>query len=271
MICVPQCKDIPRLKEIWRESFGDTPEYISLFFDSVFDEAMPLAFYCDGRPAAVLYRLKCRVSAGSEGFGGRYIYAAATLEGYRRRGFMGQLLGFAQREAEAAGDFLALVPGTERLYEYYSGYGYVPAMSRGAARMIYDGKSAGKFEGLSHEKALSIRNRLLSGRDSFLWGERELSYAFKCTEFFGGEAVGDGESLAVLSRAGGELTVHELLSEAPQAAAQSLMGQYGCGSCVVHSVPGFGERTRYGMINSVKSGISKHLGCADIYMNLALD
>ena len=270
MIGTAKGSDISRLKEIWKECFGDSDSYITLFFDTVFKDSQPLAFYADGTPVAVLYRLKCKAVVNGRIFYGRYIYAAATLENYRKRGIMGQLLSFAQKEAESRGEFLSLVPGSSELYGYYSKFSFAECMNRHAVTLNYDGISKGSFKSLTDNEAFDTRECLLKD-NSFIWGKNELSYALQCIRFFGGEAVSDGKSFAVILKDGEKLVINELLGSSPEESAQLLLGQYGCTECKLYTPENYGENERFGMINDCGSGILKAMEKSKIYMNLALD
>ena len=116
--CVPP--DIPVLREIWKESFGDSDRFLDCFFDSHPVEDS-LCVRMDGRPVAVLYRFDCFYREKKLA----YIYAVATDKAYRGRGLCRSLMGACHEALKASGySGAVLVPGHEKLFSMYASMGY---------------------------------------------------------------------------------------------------------------------------------------------------
>ncbi len=103
--------------EIYRAAFGDSGEFDNNLFDLYFDCCEYLKI--DGEVAAMLFALECTLCLDGKTYPCRYIYAAATADKFRSRGFMTRLL------AEQSG-ILMLKPATDALIKFYAERGFRP-------------------------------------------------------------------------------------------------------------------------------------------------
>lgn len=120
--------DIPSLKKLWQEAFGDEEKFVDSFFERVFCPSYALCAEKEGQAVAVLYMLPCEI-ADREGNkeNACYFYALATKQEYRRQGIMGELIETAKREREEEGcRFFFLIPASDKLADYYAGFGFRP-------------------------------------------------------------------------------------------------------------------------------------------------
>lgn len=104
----------------WQESFGDSNDEIRFFIDNVIN-AKCLAYYKDEKIASMLYLIDCKVSSVDS----KYIYAACTLNEYRKCGYMSALLNYAKDNYKS----LCLIPAEEWLIDYYSERGFTDKIS----------------------------------------------------------------------------------------------------------------------------------------------
>lgn len=84
----PQPQDVAALRLLWQETFGDPDSYLDLFFSTAFSPDHSLCLWEDGCLRAAAYWMDCEVS----GRKAAYIYAVATAEGSRGRGFCRALM-----------------------------------------------------------------------------------------------------------------------------------------------------------------------------------
>lgn len=112
---------VPSLKELWQSVFGDTLDYINCFFDFAFSPLRALCA-CEGdTPVSMLYWLDCYAYEKRLA----YIYAVATKEEYRGKGYARALLAKAEEELLQGGySGIILVPSTPELFEFYEGLGF---------------------------------------------------------------------------------------------------------------------------------------------------
>ena len=86
---------IGQLKALWKNVFGDTDEYISLFFEKRFTPSQCVAAISGGKVVGMLFLLPFDLVCGNERYSGRYIYAVATHPDHRRQGISEAMLSFA--------------------------------------------------------------------------------------------------------------------------------------------------------------------------------
>lgn len=117
----PGPEQIPQLRKLWNEAFGDADAFLDTFFDTAFD---PLRCRCvteNGQVAAALYWLDCTC----RGQRIAYIYAVATGKAHRGKGLCRRLMADTHalfKTACYAGS--VLVPGEPELFAMYEKMGY---------------------------------------------------------------------------------------------------------------------------------------------------
>ena len=110
-----------QLRALWKEAFGDTEEYLDLFFGTAFSPSRCRCAVKDGTVMAALYWLDgtCRGKKLA------YLYAVATAKAFRGRGIASDLLQDTHRHLARLGYAGAvLVPGEEPLFRFYEKLGY---------------------------------------------------------------------------------------------------------------------------------------------------
>ena len=117
----PCDNDIPGLRRLWKQAFGDTDAYLDLFFGTAFSPARGLCTTDGDTVAAAMYWLDCEY-AGSQI---AYLYAVATDKAYRGRGLCRQLTEQAHDILKDRGYAGAiLVPAEPELFQMYGKMGY---------------------------------------------------------------------------------------------------------------------------------------------------
>ena len=116
--------DIPALKALWKQAFGDTDAEIDSFFKTVYPEATGFCAEEDGAVIAMLFALPLTLAHGEEMQKAAYLYAVATDEAFRGRGVCRSLMEFAEKTLRKRYvSCLLLVPDTEKLASYYETMG----------------------------------------------------------------------------------------------------------------------------------------------------
>ena len=119
--------DIAALRQLWATVFADTDAFLDTFFSAAFFRDHSLCIRCDGVIAAAAYWMDCEIA----GRKAAYIYAVATAEAYRGRGFCRALMERIHgilRDRGYCGSIL--VPGDAGLRQMYGGMGYEDFGSR---------------------------------------------------------------------------------------------------------------------------------------------
>ena len=109
-------------RKIYRQSFCDPDtSFEDLLFKYCFEYCHTLVV--DGIVVSMLFALPCEFFCGENRFCGVYIYAAATKEDCRKKGYMGELLNIVKKEY----GFVFLRPANESLEEYYNKFEFKKA------------------------------------------------------------------------------------------------------------------------------------------------
>lgn len=117
----PSDRQLPELRALWQEAFGDGDEFFDKFLHTAYSPDRARFVTVDGRVAAALYIFDCEC----RGERVAYIYGVATKKEYRRRGLCKALMESTHDELLAKGYAGALlVPASEPLFGFYSALGY---------------------------------------------------------------------------------------------------------------------------------------------------
>ena len=120
---IPQ--DVPVLKTLWINSFGDTPQGTDLFFSQRHKNENMLVCAEDDVPVAMLSMLPVMLQYNAMPVSGRHIYGVGTDEKYRGQGISTNLLAAAHDWMRGRGDKAAvLAPANDTLFKFYEKRGY---------------------------------------------------------------------------------------------------------------------------------------------------
>lgn len=120
----PTGEQIPRLQQLWQESFQEDPEYLSTFFSTAFSPDRCQCLCEEDALVAAVYWMDCRLWGKPVA----YIYALAVDKRHRRRGLGSKLMAHVHQTLKALGYAgIVLVPGDHRLRSMYAGMGYETA------------------------------------------------------------------------------------------------------------------------------------------------
>ena len=202
----PCDEQIPGMRALWKQAFGDTDDFLDLFFGTAFAPDRSLCALDGDHVAAAMYWLD------AESWGNRiaYLYAVATDEHYRGRGLCRQLTEEAHRILKDRGYSGAiLVPAEPGLFIMYGKMGY-----RTCSSVTEWETAAGKPTGLSPltrvEYAVGRRDLLSPG--AVIQEGETLDLLAAMGEFYSGEGV-----LLTAIRDGASIWVPELLGDAAKA------------------------------------------------------
>jgi ribosomal protein S18 acetylase RimI-like enzyme len=110
-----------QLRGLWQEAFGDTEEYLDLFFGTAFSPSRCRCAVEEGAVTAALYWLDCTCRGKKIA----YLYAVATAKAFRGRGIATKLMEDTHAHLARLGYAGAvLVPGEGPLFGFYEKLGY---------------------------------------------------------------------------------------------------------------------------------------------------
>ena len=196
--------DTVSLRELWKEAFGDTDEFLDLFFSTGFSPARCHSIILDGETAAAAYWLDC--TCQNQSFA--YIYAVATAKKHRGKGLCRRLMADIHETLKNQGYAGAiLVPQDEGLRRMYAGFGYREGTPIHEFTAIAN-DAAVSLRQIAKEEYASLRRQLLPP-DAVLQEEKSLAFLETQVRFY----AGDGFVLAA-SVKDGNLFAPELLGKA---------------------------------------------------------
>ena len=153
----PSPEDIPFLRKLWQESFGDEEEFLDIFFSTAFSPRRCRCLSLEGRPAAMLYwfDISCRGQKMA------YLYAVATDPEFRGQGLCRTLMADTHNLLRAEGYTGAvLVPDGEALTRMYETMGY-RSCARVTEFLCGPGAQPVPIRSVSREEYTLLRRQLL--------------------------------------------------------------------------------------------------------------
>ncbi|MBQ9118826.1 MAG: GNAT family N-acetyltransferase, partial [Lachnospiraceae bacterium] len=120
-IDAPHQTQLPALRTLWQEAFGDTDAFLDAFFSTAFRTDHCCCVTLGNQVVAALYWLDCQYNNQQIA----YLYAVATTKAFRRQGICHKLIETTHRQLTSQGYKGALlVPATEELFHFYERMGY---------------------------------------------------------------------------------------------------------------------------------------------------
>lgn len=114
------------MEKLWKDTFGDSDEYINLIFDAYFDPERVMYHEAEGYVDAALLSVPYAFKTSSgKTLNGLYLCGLATRKASRRKGIMTTLLNGINIKAEKEGfDFCFLIPANDGMRQYYKDRGF---------------------------------------------------------------------------------------------------------------------------------------------------
>lgn len=121
IIDCPRAADLPGLRQLWQEAFGDTDALLDKFFRVAFSFDRSRCVRDGEEIAAALYWFDCDWNGKKIA----YLYAVATAKSHRGKGLCRRLLENTHRHLASIGySGAVLVPGSQTLAGMYEKFGY---------------------------------------------------------------------------------------------------------------------------------------------------
>ena len=121
IIDAPTRAQLPRLRRIWQEAFGDSDEFWNTFQNTAFSLNRCRCATVEGEVAAALYWFDCSHADRRIA----YLYAIATANAYRGHGLCHRLMDDTHEHLKSLGYTGALlVPASQSLFNFYQSMGY---------------------------------------------------------------------------------------------------------------------------------------------------
>lgn len=117
----PTVSHIPQLRSLWKDTFGDTDDFLDIFQSTAFSLNRCRCVFINNEVVAALYWFHCEFCNQPIA----YIYAVATAKDYRGQGICHALMDNTHKHLKERGYVGALLsPASETLFEFYENMGY---------------------------------------------------------------------------------------------------------------------------------------------------
>ena len=117
----PEQEQLPQLRALWKQAFGDADAFLDSFFSAAFAPDRCRCAMVQGQVAAALYWFSCQCGGQPVA----YLYAVATRQEFRGQGLCRKLMADTHAHLKALGYAGAiLVPGDPGLRSMYRAMGY---------------------------------------------------------------------------------------------------------------------------------------------------
>lgn len=116
------------IMELWKKTFHDSNEYISVVFNNYFDKSLYVYREADDKVIASILGIPYDFYFGDIHLKGLYLCGIATEPHHRRKGIMTDLLEEIEEKAKDEYDFSFLIPSDETKRIIYSGKGFYNAI-----------------------------------------------------------------------------------------------------------------------------------------------
>ena len=205
--------DIPQLKALWKEGFGDSEEEINAFFEKVWPNAGGFCAEENDRIVSMVFALPVTLSLAGETKKAVYLYAVTTQEKFRRQGICKKLLAFAEKELKKKYvSCMLLVPEDDHLAAYYEGLGFSQTPSVQLLD-LQEQKQAGEAAEISAQAYAGLRETILFDVPHVQYDKMLLSYEAAHYKFYQLQIANSFGCAAVCAKEGG-CVVDELLPDA---------------------------------------------------------
>ena len=150
--------DIPALRQLWKQAFGDEDAFLDSFFSVAYSPERSLCVWEDGKPVAALYWFDQRWREHTIA----YVYGVATEQSYRNRGVGSKLLKGLERRLKERGYYgIILVPENPQLVLFYERLGYKVATTLAHYTVPAAGPPDPELRQITWEKYAFYRQQLL--------------------------------------------------------------------------------------------------------------
>ena len=224
------------LMEIWKQSFGDSEQYIRMFFEWNLAKTTVAAYMLDGKTVSVAYLLPVTYEkTGQAPIPCRYLYAAATLPEYRGQGYFGEIMKAIYARIPEP---VLLVPGEKSLISYYEKQGMRVWLNEKVLDFskVQERTVLGEISDISSSEYVLKRKGCLLEHGYINWDEHDMNYIFHENHVCGGFqkviSVSQEKYIAMYRVEDKTLKIMELLPQDDLIKQDDLKHVYGVNACV---------------------------------------
>ena len=231
-------RDQPTLHRLWEAVFGDPPELVEAFFECFPPEAAGWVARRGDTICSAAYLLPGNwLLCGDRYQPMGYVYAVATDEAERGKGYAGALMRAMAAEADERGLLLYTRPAERTLFPWYAKT--LGAAQTAAMREISisrdDSTEAAELRPLSPALYGARRETLLADRPHVLLSENLLRLQQFNSQAAGGGLFAVDQGCCACEKRDGALYLLETIGISDTRAAQTMMRHLGCDRAVVRA------------------------------------
>lgn len=217
----PSHLQIPDLRSLWKEAFGDGDVFLDAFFETAFNPRRCRCITEADKVVAALYWFE--VTCGDSRLA--YLYAVATAKSHRGQGLFSKLLADTKQVLTEEGfDGILLVPQTEELARMYEKFGF-SACSANRCITAHAGESPAQLREVGATEFARLRRQYLPS-DGVLQEGADMAFLATQSHFWAGEGW-----LAVGQIYDGKLVCPEFLGDQRKIPAFLRALDVSCGQC----------------------------------------
>lgn len=124
-------KLLPKMKALWRDTFGDSDEFIDLFFSKFYKPRKAFLRFDGDELVSMLFYMDVKVKFDGRRFKTAYLYGVATKLSERRQGHFTALHTALLEELTAKKyDLIITIPQGDSLFSFYKDIGYTLPLRR---------------------------------------------------------------------------------------------------------------------------------------------
>lgn len=235
-ICRAAASDQPQLHRIWQEVFGDPTDLILAFFDCFPPETAAWAVRRGSEILSAAYLIPGNWYLSGQALRpAGYVYAVATPEAHRGRGYAGALMRALAQEAAAREMLLYTRPAEASLFPWYAKTMSAGQIGRMTETVLRRDRTAQLLpcRRLTPEEYGAGRETLLQDRPHIVLSERFL----RLQEIYSDGYYAVGDSLCCCAKQGDSVLIAEYLGrpEAGLDAARTMMEHFEADSAVLRA------------------------------------
>ena len=205
---------------LWMKCFGDSREYVEFFLDNC-PGYVCVEYFIEDKLVSQLFLLEGELASEKC----KYLYAACTHEDYRRRGIMEELIEFTKTYCKDKNySSIFLVPANERLYSYYSKFGFVASFLRKELTVHIESESLSELTEADVDEVFDIKKELVENINGFRFTDDVMKYTIKEHLFNNGKIYFNKnvneKTVVFYYIIGPDIVVKELLTEKAELGSQ---------------------------------------------------
>lgn len=259
--------DVPQLKHIWKVCFGDSDDYINMFFQHLYTPGQTVVA-CSGETAiGVVYLLKASLLHRDFLYG----YAIGVLPEFRGNSVCQKMLEFIREEAKQKNILFGLHPANDKLFSFYKRIGLEEMYClKTIDASHFNGCASFNMSDISAHDYFHLREQAFAPLVS--WDEKMLAYMIteaRSTGGFAKKILIDGRERILLGRVYDKtvLVKETTMSDEEIKTGSQFLKQYYHAEKIIYTLPEISALNGKTDTTILGFDSDRH----GIYMNLFLD